>query len=157
MLYDHKFKCKLLKKYLVWLTKIFVFALSKKKKSTQWKPEPMAFWNRVGGAAKTCFKWSISQLSPKFPQKPAHPVTTVLETHLSLSKKIEALMRKRETYPWNTILTLSLKLVAQGESTGGWLVNVVSNWDTSSSDVKVGSNGGLSFRLITSAQFMCLK
>ena len=61
------------------------------------------------------------------------------------------------THPWNTISTLWLRLVVQGESTGGWLVKFVSNWETSSSLVNVGSKGGFNLRLMTSAQLMCYK
>ena len=52
--------------------------------------------------------------------------------------------------PWNTMFTLSLRLPWQGESTGVNLVKFVSNCDTSSSEVREGSNGGFNFRLITS-------
>lgn len=52
--------------------------------------------------------------------------------------------------PWNTMFTLSLRLPWHGESTGVNLVKFVSNCETSSSEVKEGSNGGFNFRLITS-------
>ncbi len=55
---------------------------------------------------------------------------------------------------WKTMFTLSLRLPWQGESTGVSLVKLVSNWDTSSSEVSDGSNGGFNRRLMTSDHFI---
>lgn len=51
----------------------------------------------------------------------------------------------------------SLSVYSGGESTGEEAVNFLSNWETSSSLVKVGLNGGSNFRDMTSCHLMCLK
>lgn len=59
--------------------------------------------------------------------------------------------------PRKTWLALSLSVESSGLSTGVWLVNLESNWLTSSADCRNGLKGGSTLRASRSSQFICRK
>ena len=85
------------------------------------------------------------------------PEVAAEETSQVMSVPTNELRDSLPTHPWKTRLTLSLRLLVHGESTGVCLVKLTSNCDTSSSPESAGSKGGRNLRSITSDQDRCLR